>query len=74
MVFMRSIPELQDEMKDLPTAVPAGDPVRLDATCTAMTKGGQMIVDFNLGGFAEMMKQMEESMDAMKKNKAAMAN
>ncbi|MDG2422643.1 MAG: hypothetical protein P8M22_01560 [Phycisphaerales bacterium] len=71
--FMHSVPALKSELNDVPSSAPAGDPIRLNATCTAMTKGGQMIIDFNLGGFATMIKEMEAIADK-NHQKAAMAN
>lgn len=72
--FLNSIPAMQADMADGPTSMPAGDPVRLDLTATAMTKGGQCVISFDLGGMAQMIMKAEEDMEAKKQNKAAMAN
>ena len=72
--FLNSVPAMQADMADGPTSMPAGDPVRLDLTATAMTKGGQCVVSFDLGGMAQMIMKADEEMNAKKQNKAAMAN
>lgn len=72
--FLNSVPAMQADMADGPTSMPAGDPVRLDLTATAMTKGGQCVVSFDLGAMAQMMMKADEEMNAKKQNKAAMAN
>lgn len=72
--FLHSVPAIQSELAEVPSGAPAGDPVRLDATCTAMSKGGQMILDFDLGGFVEMMQTMDQEVQAKKRDQAAMAN
>lgn len=73
MQFLNSIPAIKADMDDTPS-VPAGDPIRLDMTCTAMQKGGQCVINLNIGGMAQMMMQMDAEQQAKKQNKAAMAN
>ncbi|MDG2094493.1 MAG: hypothetical protein P8J89_04400 [Phycisphaerales bacterium] len=74
LALLNSIPAMQADMADALTSMPAGDPVRLDLTATAMTKGGQCVVSFDLGGMAQMIMKADEEMNAKKQNKAAMAN
>jgi len=73
MQFLESIPFAKAEMGDVPS-VPSGDPIRLDLTCTAMQKGGQCVINFDLGGMAEMVMELEAQEEAMRAKKAAMAN
>lgn len=72
--FIHSVPALQSELADVPSGTPAGDPIRLDATCTAMAKGGQCVVTLDVGGFVKMMEAMDDAVRAKKRDQAALTN
>lgn len=72
--FLNSIPSMSASMEGGPTSMPAGDPIRLDLTCTAMQKGGQCVINFDIGSMAQMMMQVDQEAEEMRQKKAAMAN
>ncbi|MCH2132655.1 MAG: hypothetical protein MK116_02785 [Phycisphaerales bacterium] len=75
--FLHTVPALQadkDFMREIPDGTPAGDPVLFDAKCTSMSKGGQCVINMNIGDFAGMMEAMDDALRAKKRQQAAMAN
>ena len=72
--FLHTVPEIADEISDLPHSVPEGAPVEVTATCTAMQTGGQCVVSIDIGSFAHLMKSLEEAQKAKQSKQAAMAN
>jgi hypothetical protein len=62
--FIHSVPALAGQLGDVPRNAPAGDPVRLDLTCTARTNGGQCVISADVGGFVQMIKAMQAQVKA----------
>jgi hypothetical protein len=72
--FLHTVPEIADEMGDVPHSVPEGAPVEVTAISTAMQKGGQCVISLDVGSLAQMMNSLEEAQKAKHSKQAAMAN